>query len=204
MWPNVPLSNDVLLIAEAKSGLGQIYIRQPVPRGESGSLLSHWTGWFSLQVSLCEEWRQGECTENVSLSWNLFVTSFQRKVEMFHETQAEFGDRGDGYVSRTIALVNCCPSLRYSNNSTMQHHLQVPFHSFMKEFLQLAGSLPLCAWPLLQIPGGALQAVWSTGQRGVCTAGKLLSGQDHQPFSEGLDWETVWAHTGKWHCSKCS
>ncbi|KAM9385537.1 exocyst complex component 3-like protein 2 [Pholidichthys leucotaenia] len=41
-----------------------------------------------------------------------FVYSFQRKVEMFHETQAEFGDRGDGYVSRTIALVNCCPPLR--------------------------------------------------------------------------------------------
>lgn len=41
-----------------------------------------------------------------------FLYSFQRKVEMFHETQAEFGDRGDGYVARTIALVNCCPSLR--------------------------------------------------------------------------------------------
>lgn len=57
---------------------------------------------------------------------------------MFHETQAEFGDRGDGYVSRTIALVNCCPSLRYSNNSAMQHELQVPF--IIKECLQLAGS----------------------------------------------------------------
>lgn len=41
-----------------------------------------------------------------------FLYSFQRKVEMFHDTQAEFGDRGDGYVSRTISLVNCCPSLR--------------------------------------------------------------------------------------------
>ncbi|XP_042355899.1 tumor necrosis factor alpha-induced protein 2 [Plectropomus leopardus] len=41
-----------------------------------------------------------------------FLYSFQRKAEMFHETQAEFGDRGDGYVSRTIALVNCCPPLR--------------------------------------------------------------------------------------------
>ncbi|KAM6969963.1 exocyst complex component 3-like protein 2 [Aplochiton taeniatus] len=41
-----------------------------------------------------------------------FLYSFQRKVEMFYETQAEFGDRGDGYVSRTIALVNCCPPLR--------------------------------------------------------------------------------------------
>ncbi|XP_061608411.1 tumor necrosis factor alpha-induced protein 2 [Phyllopteryx taeniolatus] len=41
-----------------------------------------------------------------------FLYSFQRKVEMFHETQAEFGDRGDGYVSRTIALVNSCPPLR--------------------------------------------------------------------------------------------
>ncbi|XP_059208365.1 tumor necrosis factor alpha-induced protein 2 [Centropristis striata] len=41
-----------------------------------------------------------------------FLYNFQRKIEMFHETQAEFGDRGDGYVSRTIALVNCCPPLR--------------------------------------------------------------------------------------------
>uniref|UniRef100_A0A3Q3IPK7 Exocyst complex component 3-like 2a n=1 Tax=Monopterus albus TaxID=43700 RepID=A0A3Q3IPK7_MONAL len=41
-----------------------------------------------------------------------FLYNFQRKVEMFHETQAEFGDRGDGYVSKTIALVNCCPPLR--------------------------------------------------------------------------------------------
>uniref|UniRef100_A0A8C4E598 Exocyst complex component 3-like 2a n=1 Tax=Dicentrarchus labrax TaxID=13489 RepID=A0A8C4E598_DICLA len=41
-----------------------------------------------------------------------FLYNFQRKVEMFHDTQAEFGDRGDGYVSRTIALVNCCPPLR--------------------------------------------------------------------------------------------
>ncbi|XP_038153110.1 exocyst complex component 3-like [Cyprinodon tularosa] len=41
-----------------------------------------------------------------------FLFSFRRKVEMFHDTQAEFGDRGDGYVSRTIALVNCCPPLR--------------------------------------------------------------------------------------------
>lgn len=41
-----------------------------------------------------------------------FLYNFQKKTEMFHETQAEFGDRGDGYVSRTIALVNCCPPLR--------------------------------------------------------------------------------------------
>ncbi|MEQ2271454.1 hypothetical protein XENORESO_004554, partial [Xenotaenia resolanae] len=41
-----------------------------------------------------------------------FLFNFQKKVEMFHDTQAEFGDRGDGYVSRTIALVNCCPPLR--------------------------------------------------------------------------------------------
>lgn len=36
---------------------------------------------------------------------------------MFHNTQAEFGDRGEGYVSRTIALVNCCPPLRYSQET---------------------------------------------------------------------------------------
>lgn len=41
-----------------------------------------------------------------------FLHSFQRKVEMFHDTQSEFGDRGDGYVSRTISLVNCVPPFR--------------------------------------------------------------------------------------------
>ncbi|XP_051950230.1 tumor necrosis factor alpha-induced protein 2 [Xyrauchen texanus] len=41
-----------------------------------------------------------------------FLYSFQRKVEMFHDTQSEFGDCGDGYVSRTIALVNCVPPFR--------------------------------------------------------------------------------------------
>ncbi|XP_056266166.1 tumor necrosis factor alpha-induced protein 2 isoform X2 [Pseudoliparis swirei] len=41
-----------------------------------------------------------------------FLYNFQRKAEIFHDTQAEFGDRGDGYVARTIALVNCCPPLR--------------------------------------------------------------------------------------------
>ncbi|XP_007257526.2 exocyst complex component 3 [Astyanax mexicanus] len=41
-----------------------------------------------------------------------FLHSFQRKVEMFHETQAEFGDWGDGYLSRTIALANCVPPFR--------------------------------------------------------------------------------------------
>uniref|UniRef100_A0A3P9J5M3 Exocyst complex component 3-like 2a n=1 Tax=Oryzias latipes TaxID=8090 RepID=A0A3P9J5M3_ORYLA len=41
-----------------------------------------------------------------------FLYNFQRKVEIFHDTQAEFGDRGDGYISRTIALANCCPPLR--------------------------------------------------------------------------------------------
>ncbi|XP_062845228.1 tumor necrosis factor alpha-induced protein 2 [Trichomycterus rosablanca] len=40
-----------------------------------------------------------------------FLHSFQRKVEMFHETQ-EFGDRADGYVSRIIALANCVPPFR--------------------------------------------------------------------------------------------
>uniref|UniRef100_A0A1A8I1I7 Exocyst complex component 3-like 2a n=4 Tax=Nothobranchius TaxID=28779 RepID=A0A1A8I1I7_NOTKU len=41
-----------------------------------------------------------------------FLYNFQRKMEIFHDTQAEFGDRGDGYISRTIALVNCCPPFR--------------------------------------------------------------------------------------------
>ncbi|XP_070685013.1 tumor necrosis factor alpha-induced protein 2-like [Pempheris klunzingeri] len=43
-----------------------------------------------------------------------FLYSFQRKVEMFHEGMQSgmFGDNEDGYVSKTIALVNCCPPFR--------------------------------------------------------------------------------------------
>ncbi|XP_026176091.1 tumor necrosis factor alpha-induced protein 2-like [Mastacembelus armatus] len=43
-----------------------------------------------------------------------FLYSFQRKVEMFHEGMqgGMFGDNEDGYVSKTIALVNCCPPFR--------------------------------------------------------------------------------------------
>ncbi|XP_030600350.1 tumor necrosis factor alpha-induced protein 2 [Archocentrus centrarchus] len=43
-----------------------------------------------------------------------FLYSFQRKAEMFHEGMQAgmFGDNQDGYVSRTIALVNCCPPFR--------------------------------------------------------------------------------------------
>lgn len=53
----------------------------------------------------------------MGFSRDLCMSSFQRKVEMFHNTQAEFGDRGEGYVSRTIALVNCCPPLRCTHDS---------------------------------------------------------------------------------------
>ncbi|XP_053278123.1 tumor necrosis factor alpha-induced protein 2 [Pleuronectes platessa] len=43
-----------------------------------------------------------------------FLYSFQRKVDMFHEGMQSgmFGDNEDGYVSKTIALVNCCPPFR--------------------------------------------------------------------------------------------
>ncbi|XP_026225660.1 tumor necrosis factor alpha-induced protein 2-like [Anabas testudineus] len=43
-----------------------------------------------------------------------FLYSFQRKVEMFHEGMQSgmFGDNEDGYMSKTIALVNCCPPFR--------------------------------------------------------------------------------------------
>ncbi|XP_058491016.1 tumor necrosis factor alpha-induced protein 2 [Solea solea] len=43
-----------------------------------------------------------------------FLYSFQRKVEMFHEGMQSgmFGENDDGYVSKTIALVNCCPPFR--------------------------------------------------------------------------------------------
>lgn len=43
-----------------------------------------------------------------------FLYSFQRKVELFHEglQSGMFGDNKDGYVSKTIAQVNCCPPFR--------------------------------------------------------------------------------------------
>uniref|UniRef100_A0A672H9H4 Exocyst complex component 3-like 2b n=1 Tax=Salarias fasciatus TaxID=181472 RepID=A0A672H9H4_SALFA len=43
-----------------------------------------------------------------------FLYSFQRKAEMFHEAMQSgmLGDNEDGYVSKTIALVNCCPPFR--------------------------------------------------------------------------------------------
>ncbi|KAJ8256576.1 hypothetical protein COCON_G00187280 [Conger conger] len=41
-----------------------------------------------------------------------FLYSFKKKVEIFHETQIEFGERADGYISTTIAQVNCCPPFR--------------------------------------------------------------------------------------------
>lgn len=46
-------------------------------------------------------------------------------MEIFHDTQAEFGDRGDGYVSRTIALANCCPPLRLKNKSAISIYLKI-------------------------------------------------------------------------------
>lgn len=42
-----------------------------------------------------------------------FLYSFQRKVEMFHEGLVSgFGENEDGYIAKTIALVNCCPPFR--------------------------------------------------------------------------------------------
>ncbi|KAL4647432.1 exocyst complex component 3-like protein 2 isoform X1 [Arapaima gigas] len=42
-----------------------------------------------------------------------FLYSFQRKVEMFHERfMSDTGEWSDGYVAKTIALVNCCPPFR--------------------------------------------------------------------------------------------
>ncbi|XP_072318100.1 exocyst complex component 3-like protein 2 [Eucyclogobius newberryi] len=43
-----------------------------------------------------------------------FFYSFQRKVELFHEglQSGMYGDNEDGYVSKTIAQVNCCPAFR--------------------------------------------------------------------------------------------
>ncbi|KAJ7990288.1 hypothetical protein DPEC_G00298760 [Dallia pectoralis] len=42
-----------------------------------------------------------------------FLFSFQRKVELFHEGLINMvGDNEDGYVAKTIALINCCPPFR--------------------------------------------------------------------------------------------
>ncbi|XP_063061909.1 tumor necrosis factor alpha-induced protein 2 [Engraulis encrasicolus] len=42
-----------------------------------------------------------------------FLYSFQRKVEMFLETaMLEYREEESGYISTTIALVNCCPVFR--------------------------------------------------------------------------------------------
>uniref|UniRef100_A0A671LDZ9 Exocyst complex component 3-like 2b n=1 Tax=Sinocyclocheilus anshuiensis TaxID=1608454 RepID=A0A671LDZ9_9TELE len=42
-----------------------------------------------------------------------FLYSFQRKVEMFHEMLVNScGENEDGYIAKTIALVNCCPPFR--------------------------------------------------------------------------------------------
>ncbi|XP_077468006.1 exocyst complex component 3-like protein 2 [Stigmatopora argus] len=43
-----------------------------------------------------------------------FLFSFQRKVDLFHEGMQSgfFGEHEDGYVSKTVALVNCCPPFR--------------------------------------------------------------------------------------------
>ncbi|CAL8374696.1 unnamed protein product [Gadus morhua 'NCC'] len=51
-----------------------------------------------------------------------FLYSFQRKVEMFHEGMSSgmFGDNEDGYVSKTIAMVNCCPPFRCFLKSCLQ------------------------------------------------------------------------------------
>uniref|UniRef100_A0A8C2X1J8 Exocyst complex component 3-like 2b n=1 Tax=Cyclopterus lumpus TaxID=8103 RepID=A0A8C2X1J8_CYCLU len=56
-----------------------------------------------------------------------FLYSFQRKVEMFHEGMQSgmFGEHEDGYVSRTIALVNCCPPFRCNNNNNNNTNKQM-------------------------------------------------------------------------------
>ncbi|XP_076002341.1 exocyst complex component 3-like protein 2 [Genypterus blacodes] len=55
--------------------------------------------------------RVAQCTLNGLAD---FLYSFQRKVEMFHEWMQSgmIADNEDGYMSKTIALVNCCPPFR--------------------------------------------------------------------------------------------
>nr|XP_056702165.1 exocyst complex component 3-like protein 2 [Euleptes europaea] len=50
--------------------------------------------------------RMAQCCLNCLVE---FLQSFQKKVENFHGRQAESILTADSYMSRTIALVNCCP-----------------------------------------------------------------------------------------------
>ncbi|XP_069500761.1 exocyst complex component 3-like protein 2 [Ambystoma mexicanum] len=50
----------------------------------------------------------GCCLETL----NDFLRSFQKKVERFHESWVESGLSQETYVSRTIAIGNCCPPFR--------------------------------------------------------------------------------------------
>ncbi|KAJ0064081.1 hypothetical protein NL108_018339 [Boleophthalmus pectinirostris] len=77
-----------------------------------------------------------------------FFYSFQRKVELFHEglQGGMYGDNEDGYVSKTIALVNCCP----------------PFRTFSERCAQ---SDPLQSDESLRRASRALDAVVQSGVR---------------------------------------
>lgn len=76
------------------------------------------------------------CDADLGLS----VFSFQRKVEMFHEGMQSgmFGDNEDGYVSKTIALVNCCPPFRYQQtlNELHRRSQQISFHLISRILLR--------------------------------------------------------------------
>ncbi|MEQ2169068.1 hypothetical protein GOODEAATRI_021055, partial [Goodea atripinnis] len=85
--------------------------------GQAGGRLHQYSQEL-IQVLDEEERRWAQTLYIEEYQSNLARSVIQKKVEMFHDTQAEFGDRGDGYVSRTIALVNCCPPLRYNDQIT--------------------------------------------------------------------------------------
>lgn len=54
--------------------------------------------------------------------------SFQKKVEMFHEAvqSGVLANQQDRYVVKTIALVNCCPPLRWVHAAPrLMHHRQI-------------------------------------------------------------------------------
>ncbi|KAF0030980.1 hypothetical protein F2P81_017711 [Scophthalmus maximus] len=75
-----------------------------------------------------------------------FLYSFQRKVEMFHEGMQSgmFGDNEDGYVSKTIALVNCCPPLRKKHVSAILNIRGMTRQAERQEILNIVKDIESC------------------------------------------------------------
>lgn len=117
--------NPASVVSEAAGGSGALGLHQQQSGLKSGSVQPQRPGRLPLQVPAGVE---AACEGRWWQIWfwffclSLSCLSFQRKVEMFHEGMQSgmFGDNEDGYVSKTIALVNCCPPLRYRHTDTLR------------------------------------------------------------------------------------